>query len=63
MGKFGKNLGVFLCVCVFCLFVFSFPSKGRESFGTAAELERNEDMKKYVVNVMSFVSNKVLVKN
>lgn len=48
----------------FCLFVcfFFFSSKERESFGTAAELERNKDMKKYVVNVVSFVYNKVLVR-
>lgn len=40
---------------------FFFQAK-KESFGTAAELERNKDMKKYVVNVVSFVYNKVLVR-
>lgn len=48
-------------VCSFFLFFFFFSSKERESFGTAAELERNKDMK-YVVNVVSFVYNKVLVR-
>lgn len=47
---------------LFVRFFFFFSSKERESFGTAAELERNKDMKKYVVNVVSFVYNKVLVR-
>lgn len=50
-------------MCFFvCSFFFFFSSKERESFGTAAELERNKELKKYVVNVVSFVYNKVLVR-